>query len=204
MRHYPENDCLSVLAYAYANQRECPPCRKFRPCASDSILAKIYLFTHLTAAPLIFVLHVARTSSSRRHIIYNAYGSFQKQWGNSKILHAGNLFCYDDVEMYQRYMIFGPFCNTFASLFLEWPIYMHREALFGSWGGFWTWAMIQSMPRHIHIYCSVLVEVPAICDTFEWCYSDLSLPKFHRDSKFSSEFWLNWREILHLRASVAF
>ncbi len=23
------------------------------------------------------------------------------------------------VEMYQRYMIFGPFCNTFASLFLE-------------------------------------------------------------------------------------
>ncbi len=27
-----------------------------------------------------------------------------------------------DAEMYQRYMIFGPFCNTFASLFLTWPI----------------------------------------------------------------------------------
>ncbi len=27
---------------------------------------------------------------------------------------------------------------------------------------------------------------------------------FVKDSKFSSEFWLNWREILHLRASVAF
>ena len=24
-----------------------------------------------------------------------------------------------DVEMYQRYMIFWPFCNTFVSLFLE-------------------------------------------------------------------------------------
>ncbi len=25
----------------------------------------------------------------------------------------------NDAEMYLRYMIFGPFCNTFASLFLE-------------------------------------------------------------------------------------
>ncbi len=29
-----------------------------------------------TAAPLIFVSQVARTSSSRRHTIYNAWGSF--------------------------------------------------------------------------------------------------------------------------------
>ncbi len=28
----------------------------------------------------------------------------------------------NDAEMYQRCLIFGPFCNTFASLFLEWPI----------------------------------------------------------------------------------
>ncbi len=47
-----------------------------------------------------------------------------------KILHSGNLFCCDglcvlknDAEMYQRHMIFGPFCNTFASLFLTWPLY---------------------------------------------------------------------------------
>ena len=25
----------------------------------------------------------------------------------------------NDVEMYQKYMIFWPFCNTFASMFLE-------------------------------------------------------------------------------------
>ncbi len=51
-----------------------------------------------------------------------------------KILHAQNSFCCDglltfvviisknDVEMYQRYIIFCHFCNKFASLFLTSPV----------------------------------------------------------------------------------
>ncbi len=33
------------------------------------------------------------------------------------LTHVGS----HDVEMYQRHLILGPFCNTFASLFLTWP-----------------------------------------------------------------------------------
>ncbi len=42
-----------------------------------------------------------------------------------KIMRQLKKYCMKGIysaEMYQRDMIFGPFCNTFPSLFLEWPI----------------------------------------------------------------------------------
>ncbi len=51
-------------------------------------------------------------------------------------MHAGDLFCCDknDVEMYQRYLIFGPFCNTFALLFLLDPYATCSSSLLGAHG----------------------------------------------------------------------
>ncbi len=70
----------------------------------------------ITVAPLIFVSQVARTSSSRRHTIYNAY---TYAWGSF-------------VRLMRR--LFDMRCGT-------------------------------EPPMHMHIYCSLLGEVLATCDT---------------------------------------
>ncbi len=45
--------------------------------------------------------------------------------GVKKIISPGLIYVgvykKNDVEMYQTYVIFGSFCNTFASLLMEWP-----------------------------------------------------------------------------------
>ncbi len=80
--------------------------------------------------------------------------------GHSKNNEATEKYCVQEIysEMYQRYMIFGPFCNTFASLFLEWPLYLHT----------WGWALPVTAIVHCLFICRILSEIWIIVQSEFW------------------------------------